>query len=271
MIDALLAREVERPTEGGVELEHFVLPNPTQVSASAKAPAAEAPRGFQTHVIPTWTVEELLGPEGTGPRSFPTCALAESWLNQADRPGGVLLIPWVLDASVRERPSFFALVDELRDTLSLPVEQVVQLAGARRRTYYNWKTRGRAPDIASRRLTRAGEWLDRLIRLAPHVDLAVEADTTTNDTLGWLLAAGAADEALAARISELVSPQAAEPIRAHVVGTALPEREHDPDELLTPEEILATAMAAPASPHRRRAGTGEWIPRELTDSVADGD
>jgi hypothetical protein len=162
------------------------------------------------------------------------------------------------------------LVDDLRETLSLPVEQVVQLAGARRRTYYNWKTRGRAPDQASRKLARAGEWLDRLARLAPHVDLAVEADATETDTLGWLLAAGAGDEALAARIAELVSPPSAEPIRAHVVGTAAPEREHDPDELLTPDQILAMATGPPTGPHRRRAGTGEWTPRELTDSFGDG-
>jgi len=270
MSEAVLVPESERPTEGGVELEHFALSDRTQLAAEAKAPPAEAERHVQTHVIPTWTVRELLASEEAGPTFFPTSALAASWLDHADRPGGILFVPILTrGTSVPERPSFFALVDGLRETLSLPVEQVVQLAGARRRTYYNWKNRGHAPDLAGRKLARAGEWLDRLARLAPHVDLRVEADPTETDTLGGLLAAGAADAALAARLAELVSPPPAEPIRAHVVGTALPEQEHDPDELLTPDQILAIAAAAPTGPRRRRAGTDEWTPRELTDSLAD--
>lgn len=272
MSEAVLVPESERPTEGGVELEHFALPDPTQFAAEAHALTAEAERHVQAHVIPpTWTVKELLGSEGMGPAFFPTSALAESWLDRADRPGGILFAAFLArGTAMRERPTFFALVDELRETLSLPVEQIVQLAGARRRTYYNWRNRGRAPDLARRKLARAGEWLDRLARLAPHLDLKVEADPRETDTLGGLLVGGAADTALAARLAELVSPAPAEPIRAHVVATALPEQKHDPDELLTPDQILAIAAAAPTGPRRRRAGTGEWTPRELTDSLADG-
>jgi hypothetical protein len=213
---------------------------------------------------------ELLGSEGAEPTFFPTSALAESWPDQADRPGHILFSPFIFQgAPVRERPSFFALVDGLRETLSLPVEQVVQLAGARRRTYYNWKNRGRAPDQAGRKLARAGEWLNRLAQLAPHVDLRAEANPAEGDRLGGLLAAGAEDAALAARLAELVSPPPTETIRVHVVATAEPEAEHDPEELLAPDQILAMAAAAPARPRPRRAGTGEWSPRELTDSLAD--
>ncbi len=270
MSEAVLLPASEGPTEGGIELEHFVLlRDRTQLVAEAQPTDVE--RHVQTHLNPTWTVDELLTLEEAGPMFFPTSALAESWLDQADRGFRVLFIHFATrGASLREPPSFFALVDDLRETFSLPVEQIVQLAGAQRRTYYNWKHRGRAPEPAQLKLARAEEWVNRLARRAPHVDLRVEADPSEARTLGALLAAGAADAALAARIAELVSPPSAEPIRAHVVDTAAPEREHEVDELLTPDQILAAAAAAPPGPRRRRAGTGEWTPRELTDSRADG-
>ncbi|MGH3952271.1 MAG: hypothetical protein ACRDSE_24680, partial [Pseudonocardiaceae bacterium] len=196
MTEAVRVPKSDRPTEGGVELEHFGLPDRTELAAEAKAGPAEAERHVKAHVIPTWTVMELLGSEGAGPVYVSTSALAERWPDQPDRPGDIFLFPFISrGASARERPSFFALVDGLREMLSLPVEQVVRLAGARRRTYYNWKNRGRAPDQAVRRLARAGEWLGRLAQIAPHVDLPAEANPDEADTLGGLLAAGAADSA----------------------------------------------------------------------------
>jgi hypothetical protein len=273
MSEALLSRTSNRPTEGQGALHHFATIGGTALAAEAKGrpPEPERERYVQQHVIPTWTLMELLTTEHAARAFVPTCVLAESWLRQVDRPNNILIVPFLArGVSVREQPTFFAVVDGLRGKLSLPVEQVVQLAGVQRRTYYNWKNRGHAPELAARRLNRAQEWLDRLAHGAPHVDLRDEANPAEAETLGGLLAAEADDSALAARLSELVSPPPPATIRAHVVDTVVPEEEHDPDELLAPDQILAIAAAAPPAPRRRRAGTGEWTPRELTDTVADG-
>lgn len=215
--------------------------------------------------IPLWTatVMELLSQGYPRPRTA-TGAINDPWVADLILMGyaGAVLV-----AEVKAKPpGFFALAEQLMQTTSATIEQVAQLSGATRRTYYNWRKHGRAPEDARQRIARAAQWLERAVDEVPHLVLLEEVDPARAGSLGYLLAEGASDTALIERLGQLTVPTV--PVKVRVVERLDHAEPFDEDELLDPGELAAMAAAAPR-PRRRSSIKAAFEPAELTDSLRD--